>query len=375
MIIYRYVILGGEVILKERKISKRSYEILKQELEYYSSQEIITRDKKESILNLYEVKEGLNFIKVLVLIGSILIGAGVLSFIASNWQVIGKPLKFAIVLFFCGGIFFTGARLEEEYEKTGRALIYVSILIYGAGIFLIGQMFNYGGDYTNAFFIWSLGILPITYILKDKLIFIFSHILIFVYINGAFSLGKLPIAGIIMIAVFYYINKYFNYSRSITFGTNILVITMILQLCIRYDLEGVYILIIFLAIGLLMYYGDFQVNNDIFNIQGIIIFGISGVFLTINEIWNDLYYITNGDSISIIFAVCYLIFLLNLTRKGSLTSLLFICVTIIRYYFDTMYDFMPKSLFFIIGGLILLGFGYYFERMRRKKGGIIDENQ
>jgi hypothetical protein len=34
---------------------------------------------------------------------------------------------------------------------------------------------------------------------------------------------------------------------------------------------------------------------------------------------------------------------------------------------------MPKSLFFIIGGFILLGFGYYFEKLRKNYGGELDE--
>jgi hypothetical protein len=34
---------------------------------------------------------------------------------------------------------------------------------------------------------------------------------------------------------------------------------------------------------------------------------------------------------------------------------------------------MPKSLFFIIGGAILLAFGFYFERMRKRRGGEINE--
>lgn len=65
--------------------------------------------------------------------------------------------------------------------------------------------------------------------------------------------------------------------------------------------------------------------------------------------------------------------LLAYVRQGSLTALVFVCATILRFYFDTFFDFMPKSFFFIIGGLMLLGFGFYFERMRSRKGGLLNE--
>jgi hypothetical protein len=40
----------------------------------------------------------------------------------------------------------------------------------------------------------------------------------------------------------------------------------------------------------------------------------------------------------------------------------------LRFYVDISYDFMPKSLVFIIGGIILIAMVYSFEK-RRKKGG------
>lgn len=122
-----------------------------------------------------------------------------------------------------------------------------------------------------------------------------------------------------------------------------------------------------------MYYTPIGLNREVFKIQGSIIFGMAGLLLTLREIWNDLYYIGDPDMISIIFAIAYIVFLFMLTKKGNLISLVFICITIFRYYSDTFYDFMPKSLFFVIGGLILVGFGYYFEKMRKKIGG--DNNE
>jgi hypothetical protein len=137
--------------------------------------------------------------------------------------------------------------------------------------------------------------------------------------------------------------------------------------------KGLYVAIIFFIVGLIMYYFKHNLNHDVFRLEGIIVLGISGLFLTSKHIWEDISFIKDGDIIAICFGILLLLYLLSLVKKGLLTPLLFTCALILRYYFDTLYDFMPKSLFFIIGGVILLGFGYYFERLRKVQGGVIDE--
>ncbi len=360
--------------MRNRKLSKGDFQLLEKEVRYYTSQNIITKEQKEKILNLYEVSEGLNFIKVLVSIGSILVGIGILSFIASNWQVIGKVSKFLIIILSFCGVYYSGYYIKDKYPKTARSLIYISVLIYGSGIFLVGQTFNYGGDFTTAFLMWALGIIPISFVFKDKMILLFVHVLLLVYLNGYYRFYEIPYLIMGLIALLYYLNKYYDYSKLITFATNVLTINFVTYLCFLYNLEGVYTLGILLVLGLVMYYAPIEINRETFAIEGTIVIGVAGLILTVREVWNDLGYIENADAVSVIFAIIYIIYLLYLTQKGNLISLIFICITIFRYYFDTMYDFMPKSLFFIIGGLILLGFGYYFERMRRLKGDIIDED-
>ncbi|MCL4419119.1 DUF2157 domain-containing protein, partial [Patescibacteria group bacterium] len=107
-------------------------------------------------------------------------------------------------------------------------------------------------------------------------------------------------------------------------------------------------------------------NKKVFQIQGTILMGVSGLILTLPYLWNFIK-VTN---INIGFAVFYLLLLLLLIRGGNLVALAFFCLTIFRFYVDTFYDFMPKSAFFLLGGIMLLGFGWYFENRRRKQGGI-----
>lgn len=356
----------------KKKLSKSNYKFLFKELNYQKDNGVITQGQFDDMMNLYEEGSGINFIRVLVTIGAILIGLGILSFVSSNWIYMSKVSKIISIISIMGISIFTSFKLECTYEKTSKSLLYLSTLIYGAGIFLIGQIFNYGGEFTTAFLLWSVGVLLMALILKEKILFISAHILLLIYINGSFG-ENIIIHTLIFICIFYIGNKLFQDSKYVTFLNNLVALNFILYFLDYINLKNIYIAIVFFLIGFGMYYIKHNLNIYIFKLQGLVLIGISGIFLTFRHIWKELSFINNGNSIAITFGIVLLIFLLSLVRKGLLTPLVFICVLIFRYYFDTLYDFMPKSLFFIIGGFILLGFGYYFEKLRKTHGGELDE--
>ncbi|WP_432666580.1 DUF2157 domain-containing protein [Wukongibacter baidiensis] len=358
----------------KKRLSKSNYKFLLNELRGHKDRGVITESQLNDIMTSYEEDSGINFIKILVTIGAVLIGLGILSFIASNWAYMGKFLKIAIIIATLGTSIFTSFKLEINYPKTSKALLYLSALIYGAGIFLMGQIFNFGGEFTQSFLLWTIGVLSVGLILKEKMLFIFSHILALIYINGSFN-QNIMIYAILLVSIFYIGNKYFNFSKLITFLNTAVALNSILYFLNYFDIEGIYIAIVFFLIGLGMYYIKHDLNLDIFKLQGMIVLGISGLALTFDSLWEELSFIGIGDGnyVAIAFGILLIIYLLSLVRKRLLTPLLFTCILILRYYFDTLYDFMPKSLFFIIGGLILLGFGHYFERIRKNRGGDLDE--
>jgi len=354
----------------KRQITKGNFSLVSKELDHFESAALITGEQKTGILEIYEVKSGLNFIRVVVTIGAILVGLGVLSFIASNWDGISHFVKLLIIFGVFGGVNLTGYILSEDNPRTGRSLIYLGTLVYGAGIFLIGQMYNFGGDFPTAFLLWSLGVMPMAFQLKDKYLMLFANILFGVYLFGLFDQG-FPYAGWVGIPIVYLAFNYFDKSRLLLFFANLTSLSFILQITLRYEVESLYVALLFFFIGLVMYGVRHNLEPDIFRVQGNILFGVTGVILTIPDLWEVLISVQSTRLVSILFALAFVISLFFLIRKGSLISLIFVCVTIFRYYTDT-FAFLPKSLFFIVGGLLLLGFGFYFERMMKSgKGGKI----
>ncbi len=352
----------------KRQISKANLSLVSTELEHYESNGLITGEQKNGILGIYEIKGGLNFIRVVVTIGALLVGLGILSFIASNWDGISNFFKLLIIFGVFGGVNLVGYMLSENNPKTGRSFIYLGTLVYGAGIFLIGQMYNFGGDFPTAFLLWSMGIVPMAFLLKDQYLMLFANILFGVYLNGSFDQG-FPYAAWVGVPVVYLAFNYFDKSRLLLFFANLTALSFILQITLRYEVEGLYVALLFFVIGLVMYWLKHTLEPDIFQFQGNILFGVTGVILTIPELWDIVVSAQSTRLVSVLFALAFVALLFFLIRKGNLISLLFVCVTIFRYYTDT-FAFLPKSLFFIVGGLLLLGFGFYFERMMKtSKGG------
>ncbi len=108
-------------------------------------------------------------INAIAIIGSILVGAGVLSFIAANWANMSETIKLVLLQTLMIFSYYGGWILKEKYNrpKTGQALMLLGAIIFGASIFLLGQYFNIRKDWPDAFIYWMLGALATAISLED----------------------------------------------------------------------------------------------------------------------------------------------------------------------------------------------------------------
>lgn len=121
-------------------------------------------------------------INIVVTVGAVLIGSGIFSFIAANWRNMGNPLKLSVIVFFMLLTYFAGWIAKEKYtlQRTGDALILLGTIIYGAGIFLVAQMFHIRATWPEGFILWMLGVLGMAVTLNSSPLFYFSILLGFI---------------------------------------------------------------------------------------------------------------------------------------------------------------------------------------------------
>jgi uncharacterized membrane protein len=112
-------------------------------------------------------------IRVIVTLGAIFIGVGIFSFVAANWQEMARPAKVGIILTAMLISYGAGWYLKEKagLVKTGGALILLGAITYGAGIFLVAQMFNIRANWPDGFILWMLGTIAMAFAVKSYPLF------------------------------------------------------------------------------------------------------------------------------------------------------------------------------------------------------------
>lgn len=112
-------------------------------------------------------------IRIIVTIGAVLVGAGIFSFIAANWQEMTRPVKIGVILISMFISYGAGWYLKEKSKlsKTGEALILLGSIIYGAGIFLMAQIFHIRANWPDGFILWMIGAIAMAFAVESYPLF------------------------------------------------------------------------------------------------------------------------------------------------------------------------------------------------------------
>lgn len=90
-------------------------------------------------------------------LGTLMVGAGTLLFVAAHWDRLSPAMRFLLVLtkvalFHLAGVWFT-----VRMPRLATALHGLGTLALGAGIFLAGQIFNLQEHWPGGILLWALG--------------------------------------------------------------------------------------------------------------------------------------------------------------------------------------------------------------------------
>ena len=125
-------------------------------------------------------------IVVISTVGAILLGIGAVLFVASNWQALSNLAKTLLLTVSTFGVSVLGYLLAYErrtFPKVGGALLFLGCLLFGATLFLIGQMYNIQAHSHVLILVWLIGILPLVYVLQSVPIAGLASLLLFLWIG------------------------------------------------------------------------------------------------------------------------------------------------------------------------------------------------
>lgn len=156
--------------MKESEFVRR----LRQEVEHWHDEGLVDASLAERLLARYDGQDGPARSKIAVtlsFLGALLIGIGMIVFVASNWDVIPGAAKLggllaAMVLSYWGG--FRLRYVGESYHGTGNALLFLGVLLYGANLFLVAQAMHINAEAPSLLVLWAIGVLPLGWLLESR---------------------------------------------------------------------------------------------------------------------------------------------------------------------------------------------------------------
>jgi uncharacterized membrane protein len=381
---------------------------LVQEMARWQAEGLITPEQKGRILECYRRVEEIEqkagpgkLITTISVLGSILVGVGVLLFIASNWSEIPRWGKLGIIFSsmltsHCLGYYL---RYEKEnYPKVGASLILLGSIIFGAGIFLIAQIYNVTVHYPNGPLMWGLAVLPLAYLLRFKSLMTLALFDLFLWLGMELSFrtsGDYWLSHLQMVVVYFtagimvwrvgLAHRGKSFLRDIS-GAYIVVgvvVAFASAFILTFDIHrgklgSPDLLSFYLVIGILFaaaaaFHVVFGEKEAGWKVELATLSALIGGFLVLAvffpEIETGRGEITSRLMFNLVFAAGIIgIICLGYVRRYPPyinVGLLFFVLDVIARYFDFFWKLLPRSLFFIGGGLILLAGSVALERKRR----------
>lgn len=340
-------------------------------------------------------------------IGAVLLGIGAVLFVAANWQGFNHLTK----AFLLGGSTFSVTLLgywlayeAKTLPKVGAALLLLGTLLLGATLFLLAQMYHVQANSHVLVLMWLVGVLPLVYLLRSHVIAGLATALGFVWFGLFVFRGMTPqgrdwlafpvlylLAGLLVFELggLHDLRPQFRpVARVYRIGALKIVLATLLLLTFRF------------ISGSFKYWSqEFTQAYSPQIIGGVALIGVVAVALAVaNGLKNPLQSETIRLEMTVslglsALALVYFFFpsprtnlypvLFNLAMAGCIFAMIivgyrredfwlinagmsaFALLVLIRYC-DFFWELLPRSMFFMVGGAMLVGGGILLERKRRE---------
>ncbi len=186
---------------------------------------IITPSKRQEILewNQHTMKTEWTsrFLQIFAAFGAVVTWLGFILLLAANWDTISDMMKTFLMIWVTALSYIAAywwTYKDLNYPKTGQALFLLGSMLYGASIFLLGQIYNLGGTFASALLIWAIPTIWLAYTTEFVTLFLLGIILIYSYIFAelidGFGFSGFVISNI-FIAIGYFSLTILRYHRGI----------------------------------------------------------------------------------------------------------------------------------------------------------------
>lgn len=153
----------------------------------------------------------------LIGIAALLLGAGVLLFVAAHWDDLSPWSRFSLILGMMLAFHIGGMVAAKRSPHLSMALHLVGTIVLGAGIYLTGQIFNLAEHWPGGLMLWALGAWIGYLLLRDWGHFALAAILTPAWLAGEWDVATefvsnraanlVILEGLLLLAIVYFVAR------------------------------------------------------------------------------------------------------------------------------------------------------------------------
>ncbi|WP_052733122.1 DUF2157 domain-containing protein [Hymenobacter terrenus] len=153
-----------------------SRKFLETESPAWVTEGLISEEQRQKLLARYPSEA--RALGLLPLLGSILVGLSALSVVAANWQALPEVLRLALLLGSLVGAYAAGAYfLRRGNEDLGHGLIGLGLILFGASIILTSQLYQLVGYDASGLLAWVVAGVAVSYVYGSRLLVLLTVII------------------------------------------------------------------------------------------------------------------------------------------------------------------------------------------------------
>jgi uncharacterized membrane protein len=364
----------------------------------------------ESSIRAYEGAEaqpsGRRWQVILALVmGGILLGAGIFLFVAANWDDASPGLRLTLVLVMLAVLHGAGIAVRERFAGFATTMHALGTVAAGAAIALVGQIFNMQEHWPAAVMLWALCALAGWWLLSDQFQQTLSLLLVPAWLisewmdrASVYQGSEVYLARMIAVLAAVYLIGFLHSRKRVVFGILFGVSAIVLCVCVGGLSEGwayygygphqwgflplhlrlAAFVILLLTVG----FGWFVGKQSV--VPAAVVAAMTFVLPWAQTVIEDERYRGHTWKHSEANLFAYVLVAATAAflawwgvREGSKAlvnyGIAMFALTVMWFYFSSIMDKLGRSLGLIMLGVLFLAGGWLLEKMRRKLVGSIPE--
>ena len=341
----------------------------------------------------------------LAVIGAIAVGFGVIGFVAANWEGMSHAARLALLTLAVAGSYAAGFQLRDRtssYPRIGEALYLLGVLLFGASLFLVGQMYNVEAHDPLALLIWAGGATATALVVRSRAIAVASVLIFTSWVGWEFgralddaggdTWGAFPVVAVCYGGALYGLataaqerirEHWFASSGFLESGRGVGLPVAAAGLFVFTfsdaadelgqagdDLSGALLAgLLLLAALALAGAAALALTRRPSGRYEAGVLGAAVAILLLAILAGG-----NGDAYAVVFNVLFAAVALGVVYAGYLSDeawlvnlgVAFVAVDLVARYFDVFWSALPRSVGMIGAGLLVLGIAYVLERQRKR---------